>query len=533
VSESWTFKPGDVFNQCKILRVLGAGLHGEVYLVEHLYKERCFALKVMRLADVGHASRVRRALSTAKATYRIQHANVIAVEDLGCEPDGRVWLLMEYLDGASVADLLGRQRGRISLRLALHIAIEAAWGIDAAHEMRIIHRDVKPENLWLTLGGAVKVLDFSLAKVIPDGVETTRRKSGFGTPLYMSPEALKGVDLDARADVYSLGILVDQMLRGHHVFAAALGDTTEMIRRQLYVSPEPLSSAVDLPAYVDDFLRCALAKDPAQRFFTMAEMAQAMLVLRDRLRDDAARGLVTIETPPGEPPIPGDRWTRAAYQPPRPAPDPDPAPPITQRRVVLATGAVELARTAPLPAGLGGTQPLGDDVRAILARAPLRPEPEPAVPPAPLASPPGAPAPLASPLGAPARRRPRSALVTLAAVLLFVTGGALAFWAFGADLRPSPRPAAPAITSAARAAPDPSAPAPPDPPAQDAPPISAEPAPPLPPAPAGAISAGARAAAAPARSAHVPRAPASTPPEEVARPPAPAEAPHRVFDVER
>jgi eukaryotic-like serine/threonine-protein kinase len=376
VSETWSLKPGDLVVQCRVVRPLGAGLHGEVYMVEHLFKERCFALKLMHLEDVRQASRVRRALSTAKASYRIQHANVIAVEELGCERDGRVWLLMEYLDGTSVGDLLARQRGRVSLRLAFHIAIEAAWGIDAAHELGIIHRDIKPENLWLTLGGMVKVLDFSLAKVIPDGIPTTQRKGGFGTTPFMSPEALRSSDLDARADVYSLGILLDQMLRGRHAFAAAMRDTTEMIRHQLYVTPEPLSTAAGLPAYVDDFMRRALAKDPAERFFTMAEMAQAMMVLRDRLRDDAARGEVLADVPPGEPSIPGDRWTRAAYAPPQPAPDLEPAPPITERRVVLAPPATALARTAPLPAdlvgtqplpaGLGGTQPLGADVRSTL-----------------------------------------------------------------------------------------------------------------------------------------------------------------------
>jgi serine/threonine-protein kinase len=354
---AWSMKPGDRFHQLEIVQPLGAGGHGEVYLVEHVHKNERFALKVMYLEDTNDAGKVRRALSTSKASYRVQHANVVRIEDLGCEPDGRVWVLMEHLDGASIRALLDRQEGRLSLPLAFHVAIEAAWGLDAAHELGIIHRDVKPDNVWLTRAGAVKVLDWSLAKVIPEGIQTTRRKTGFGTAPYMAPETLRGADPDARIDVYGLGIMLYEMIAGHP-YTDAMRDTQEMIRRHLFVEPAPLSRVAGLPPYVDELLGRATAKDPARRFFSVAEMARAMIAVRDRLREDAERGLVAIEIPAGEPALVARPWARSEYQPPRAPPERETEPPAPSRRMVLPTSAVPLARTERLPGpatGLGGT----------------------------------------------------------------------------------------------------------------------------------------------------------------------------------
>ena len=350
-SNARMFKPGDVFYQFEVIRRLGAGLHGEVYLVEHRHTRDRFALKMMHLEDVTQASRVRRALSTALANYRIQHANVVKVHNLSCEEDGRVWVLMEYLEGCSIGDLLARQRGRVSIPLALHIAIEAAWGIDAAHEMRIIHRDIKPENLWLSSQGTVLVIDFSLAKVIPDGIQTTQHKTGFGTAPYMAPEALRAVDPDARVDIYALGIVLWQMLGGTHPFQSVMRDTTEMIRRQLYVAVPRLSEVAGLPAYVDTFMDRALAKSPTDRFLTMAEMAQAMLKLRDRLRADAERGELIVEVAAGEPRFADSPWRRRAYHAARAVMDSAPDRGHSARVIVGGASAPTM--------GPGGTLPLG------------------------------------------------------------------------------------------------------------------------------------------------------------------------------
>jgi serine/threonine-protein kinase len=135
-------------------------------------------------------------------------------------------------------------------------------------------------------------------------------------------------------------------------------DTQEMIRRHLFVEPAPLSRVAGLPPYVDELLGRATAKDPARRFFSVAEMARAMIAVRDRLREDAERGLVAIEIPAGEPALVARPWARSEYQPPRAPPERETEPPAPSRRMVLPTSAVPLARTERLPGpatGLGGT----------------------------------------------------------------------------------------------------------------------------------------------------------------------------------
>ncbi len=356
-------KPGEIFRgQFRALDLLGEGLHGEVYLVEHVHTSVQFALKVLRLEHARDASRVQRALRTAKASYRIQHANVVTVVDVGCEDDGRVWVLMELLEGASLAARLARSSGRISVRLAFHIAISAGWGVDAAHELRILHRDLKPDNLWVTNRGWVKVLDWSIAKVIPDGVATTKRTTGLGTTPWVSPEMLRGGEVDARADIYALGLILYEMLAGAHPFADVFRNTAEMLRRQLFVDPPRLSTVTSLPPYVDEFMVRAIHKDPAMRFRSMGEMVKAMIELRDRLEADARQGLITLEVVAGEPPICNDPSGERAYQAPAPPPEPVvPDAPEPSRRVVVPVATSK--DTQPLPAGLAigpkGTLPLG------------------------------------------------------------------------------------------------------------------------------------------------------------------------------
>jgi eukaryotic-like serine/threonine-protein kinase len=547
-NEEPAFKPGDDFHQLRIAKFLGAGLHGEVFLADHRLTGHSFALKVMHLEDVKQASLVRRAISTAKASYEIRHANVVTVHDLGCEEDGKVWVLMEHLDGASIAEIIARLRGRMSLRLAFHVAIDAAWGIDAAHELGVIHRDIKPENVWLTAAGVVKVIDFSLAKVIPDGIQTTQRKTGVGTAPYMAPEALRGHDPDARVDMYALAMMLWQMISGYHPWHDVLRNTAEMVKRQFYAAPPSLSAVRGLPAYVDELFARALAKDPSARFLSMSEMAQAMMSLRDRLRDDAARGLFVDEVPSGEPRIAGDPWSRKLYQGAQPLPETEPAPPTPDSRVIVS-GTIPL----PTPSGPGGTIPLGElrpkmasrsdatTPNAVGPRAATRPvawEPivEPAAPPPRDAA---AAAMRSTPSAAevPSTRPPsRRELVMLAALTSVVTSGAVLTW----RLTRSPGAARPAATA-------PSATAEPAQPTDPASTATATASVPAAPASAATVSApalpnpnGASARVvvpAPPRSRRSAETPVATPvdaapPAETAPPPLAPKAPerHRLFD---
>ncbi len=270
----------------------------------------------MHAADAVDPGKTARALVAAKGNYRIDHRNVVQVLDLNCEANGLVWMRTELLKGYTLHDLLARQ-GRLSLPFALAVAIEAAFGLHAVHEAQIIHRDVKPSNLFYTAGRSVKVLDLSLAKVFPEGLETTvgGRRLGLGTPAYSAPEQLEGlVRPDVRFDVYGLGITLWEMLAGKNPFADVLDDMTELIKRQLTVMPPLLANVANLPPRVDDVLRRALTKDPAQRYSSMMEMARALMDLQAWVATEARARRLAISVPLGEPQLPGDANTWRDYR---------------------------------------------------------------------------------------------------------------------------------------------------------------------------------------------------------------------------
>jgi serine/threonine-protein kinase len=413
------FRPGSSFQQYEIVRLVGAGYNGEVYEVIHRHHGGHLALKVLHLADRRDAKKVQRALSTAKGAFDIQHVNVTKVHDFGCEPDGMVWILMDLLRGLSLRTLIGRYPSGLSAPFAVAVAIEVAWGLDAAHEVGVIHRDIKPDNVFLTSDNVVKLLDFALAKVIPEGVQTTKRTSGAGTVPYMAPEHLRGEDPDARIDLYALGMMLFEMLVGYHPFHDTMHDMDELIRRQLYVEPGPLPARLGLPPYVDTFFTRALAKDPAKRFLSAGEMARALMNLRDRLAVDAGARLILLPRPPGEPPFPGSPLARADHRAGIPTPELDPPPSEPKARVVV---------TAPRLSRLAGTLPLGSANLADLVPS----------------APPELPRP--SPPRQPHRSVPRAALslVALAILLTLGSGLAIARWLWLSPIHADAKEAAPA-----------------------------------------------------------------------------------------
>jgi serine/threonine-protein kinase len=303
------FYPGDLFHQhlC-VERFLGAGAHGEVFAVRHLGTGEPFALKMTPLAGAASEAQVRRALAAARGAFSVDHPNVVKVYDLGCEPDGRVYLLMELLQGCSVAELL--RWSRISVVMALSIAIEAARGLAAAHEMAVVHRDVKPGNLFLVSAGprwtTVKVLDFSTAKVFHEGIETSTGRAGLGTVAYQAPEQLYGTVPHPVSDVYGLGMTLWEMLAGWHPFHAELPDPWALRCKQRDEMPPLLSEVADLHPRIDDVVRRAIAKHPGARYRAMTEMAQALIELRAWLLAESRAGRLLLVTPAGEPAISGD-----------------------------------------------------------------------------------------------------------------------------------------------------------------------------------------------------------------------------------
>ncbi|MBI4950838.1 MAG: serine/threonine protein kinase [Myxococcales bacterium] len=267
--------------------VLAEGGMGTVYRVRHTALGNAFAMKVLR-RDLAHEpDLVARLVDEARATAAVGHPNIVAVTDygeIGSEllPDlGTLrlpYFVMELVGGQSLAELL-RAEGRIEpLRLA-GILLQCAAALDAAHKAGIVHRDLKPDNIRLSrseLGEEIaKVLDFGVAKVIGSS-RRTQAGMVFGTPHYMSPEQGQGQAVDARTDIYALGVIAYECLAGRVPFAA--DSYMGVVTKHLYARPEPIPSP-QAEALVSVAMRC-LEKRPEDRFQSMGELAAALELTR-------------------------------------------------------------------------------------------------------------------------------------------------------------------------------------------------------------------------------------------------------------
>jgi Tol biopolymer transport system component len=259
---------GETISHYRILEKLGEGGMGVVYRAEDLKLHRTVALKFAAPAKAGDEDVRRRFLREARSAAALTHPNICVVHEVD-EDHG--FISMEYLAGETVAAKAGR--GPLPVSEAIEIAIQAGLGLQAAHEKGIVHRDVKSANLMVTAHGQVKVMDFGLAAVDTIGdADTTRTRLTqegvvLGTPAYMSPEQALGKGSDRRSDIWSLGVVLYEMLGGRLPFRGPTA--VAVLHSILHEAPAPLTG---VPAGVGNVLAKALAKDPAERYQQMAEM---------------------------------------------------------------------------------------------------------------------------------------------------------------------------------------------------------------------------------------------------------------------
>jgi eukaryotic-like serine/threonine-protein kinase len=268
----------------EVVSKIGEGGMGAVYLARHHFFERSAALKVLHPHLCADSTLVQRFLNEARAANTIRHPNIIEVIDTGLMPDsGTPYLLMEYLEGENLGARLSRE-GRLSPEEALQIAGQVTSALAAAHDKGIVHRDLKPENLFLVPrpdGGTptVKVLDFGIAKLRAEATGKqiqTLPGSVVGTPRYMSPEQCLGAaNVDSRSDIYSLGVILFEMVCGETPFNAE-GFGGLIAAHIMQEPPRPRSLNPDLPAEIEAAILQALAKDPNERFQNMREFRAAL-----------------------------------------------------------------------------------------------------------------------------------------------------------------------------------------------------------------------------------------------------------------
>jgi serine/threonine-protein kinase len=273
---------GQVVGNYRVERRLGVGGMGAVYLVQHvLLPETRAALKVLT-CTTGHNLHERFEQEARAASAAGSH-RVVRPLDTGTLPDGTRYILMEYVDGRSLADEL-RSQGPLAIELALKIACRVADTMALAHRKGIVHRDLKPANIMLTQEGdrshVVKILDFGVARATGalKLVETSQHTI-VGTPGYMSPEAATGCGTDGRSDVFSLGVILFEMLTGLLPFPPPEDEAHfQASVLNLLAQPTPSAAALrrSVPPAIDALLRGALAREPARRF-TMAQFEEALL----------------------------------------------------------------------------------------------------------------------------------------------------------------------------------------------------------------------------------------------------------------
>jgi serine/threonine protein kinase len=304
------FNAGDQIGAYVVQRRLGVGGMGEVYLAQHRHIDRMAAIKVL-LPDLSTKEDiVARFFTEARAASRIKHPGIVEIVDCDLE-SGRAYIVMEYLEGESLGDCLGRVWA-FDVKSALGVTGQIASALAAAHAKGIVHRDLKPDNVFLASTPtaeapiAVKVLDFGIAKLLADGSGTGRKTqtgSLLGTPLYMSPEQCRGADtLDHRTDIYSLGCILFEMIAGRAPFVRE--SPGEMIAAHLTEPPPDLhETEASIPEDLSGLVTRMLAKSPADRPQSMLDVVGEV----ERLAGaPAARFLTLIDAPQGFPPPAGD-----------------------------------------------------------------------------------------------------------------------------------------------------------------------------------------------------------------------------------
>ncbi|MEZ4463550.1 MAG: serine/threonine-protein kinase [bacterium] len=336
----------------EIVKLIGEGGMGRVYQARQTSMDRMVALKILRAQLALDEQLLARFQQEALSVSKLRHPNTITVYDYGRTPDGLLFIAMELLGGKSLYQLL-RQKRRLSLRRSMHILGQVAGAVAEAHQLGVVHRDLKPENIQIDKVGGdpwfAKVLDFGIAKIVhgeagpSEGKTLTMAGAIFGTPAYMSPEQVHGEKVDHRTDIYSLGIILYELLSGQQPFTGATPMSIMMAQASKEVPPiRDICPEADVNDGVLRILDRCLAKDRDQRFSSAVELQRAFQSVQVDI-GDISRSQMLVREP---------QWASETLD----APRPDRRPSSSMERAVA--------------------ERLGPDERSAMASAPTLTPPD-------------------------------------------------------------------------------------------------------------------------------------------------------------
>lgn len=285
-------KNGQVFNHYKIIRQIGVGGMGEVYLAQDQKLDRQVAIKIINEEFSRQESNLERFIREAKAASALNHPNILVIHEIG-ENEAANYIVSEFIEGVTLREIV--RKSPMKLSEVLDIAIQIAAALNAAHTAHIVHRDIKPENIMIRPDGFVKILDFGLAKLVeqkPIGFEASTVKQNqtakgviLGTVNYMSPEQAKGEPVDERTDIFSFGAVIYEMIAGRTAFAG--NSMSETFANLINAEPQPLSRfAANVPDEMQRIVAKTLRKNKDERYQTMKGLVADLKDLRENLAFD-------------------------------------------------------------------------------------------------------------------------------------------------------------------------------------------------------------------------------------------------------
>ncbi|MDI6733453.1 MAG: serine/threonine-protein kinase [Planctomycetota bacterium] len=287
---------GHTFGGCRLIKKIGEGGMGIVYLAHHLALNKNVAIKVLPPSFAQEEERVKRFIREARSAAQLEHSNIVQIYNIAKHEDF-YFIVMQYIDGESFATKI-KNNGKINLLEAIRIIRDVSSALGVAHKKGIIHRDIKPENIMVNQSGEVKLMDFGLARSLDVASSLSRTGEILGTPFYLSPEQAQGLKVDARADIYALGVTLYHMLSGKRPFE---GDTTvSIILKHINEKPPPLRQITpEIPETVSSIVHKMLEKDPDKRYQSTDELIDDITSAYNKIsaEDSNARTITALTVP--------------------------------------------------------------------------------------------------------------------------------------------------------------------------------------------------------------------------------------------